>query len=344
MRKEQTLNYAMISLCQFIFSILVLLLHAQRIFPQDEFHFLQKSMLSRMAVPFFLICSSFFLQKHQSERGEHAWFVYLKRLGRSYLFWSSLYLPYAIAYFFSLKTQPIYLPLALLVAFLYTGTCYHLWYIPAFIFAQYLLRFLQKYLKFQYVFAIVFLLYLFGMAETYSAYFEKSLWITLYNNYRAIFFTSRNGLFFVPIFICLGKSLYDYRFSPVLTRHPFKKFLLSLLFWSFEACIVFQHQGLDKNFFLGLLPTSFFFFNWISRIEWSNKKKWTKLKTLSIYYFFIHPIFIEIGFIVVASWKNPLWQKGIIVAIGTLLGTHVVSYFIIYYQEKLKSKWKGDLC
>ena len=58
----QTVNYALLSLFQYIASILVILVHCQRLFEHEALHFVQKSMFGRMAVPFFLISSAYFFR------------------------------------------------------------------------------------------------------------------------------------------------------------------------------------------------------------------------------------------------------------------------------------------
>ena len=56
----QPVNYALLSLFQYIASVLVILVHCQRLFEHEALHFIQKSMFGRMAVPFFLISSAAF--------------------------------------------------------------------------------------------------------------------------------------------------------------------------------------------------------------------------------------------------------------------------------------------
>lgn len=67
--QEQSVNYAMLSLFQYVASILVILVHCQRLFPNEILHFTQKSMFGRMAVPFFsyhqLLCLNQVLQKRR---------------------------------------------------------------------------------------------------------------------------------------------------------------------------------------------------------------------------------------------------------------------------------------
>lgn len=56
----QPVNYALLSLFQYIASVLVIMVHCQRLFEHETLHFVQKSMFGRMAVPFFLNFFSLF--------------------------------------------------------------------------------------------------------------------------------------------------------------------------------------------------------------------------------------------------------------------------------------------
>ena len=127
----QTVNYALLSLFQYIASILVILVHCQRIFEHEDLHFIQKSMFGRMAVPFFLISSAYFFRvRWKREHGSTKLTLYIKGILKVYCFWSLVYLPYALTYFQSLH-WPLYLaPLAILAALFYIGMSYQLLVYP----------------------------------------------------------------------------------------------------------------------------------------------------------------------------------------------------------------------
>ena len=107
---EQPVNYAMLSLFQYLASILVILVHCQRLFENEVLHFTQKSMFGRMAVPFFLISSAFMLKSSLAKKQEMK--LYIKWVLKQYLLWSGIYVPYALAYFWSLPLPKHYAPLA----------------------------------------------------------------------------------------------------------------------------------------------------------------------------------------------------------------------------------------
>ena len=97
---EQPVNYALLSLFQYIASVLVILVHCQRLFEHEALHFVQKSMFGRMAVPFFLISSAYFFRVRWKQEPQAVKLtLYIKGILKVYGFWSLVYLPYALTYF-----------------------------------------------------------------------------------------------------------------------------------------------------------------------------------------------------------------------------------------------------
>lgn len=332
----------MISFLQFVFAILVIMLHSSRVFQNDAYHFIQKSIFSRMAVPFFVVCSSFFFRKKTSQDWTYQ-NKYLKNYVKNYLVWSAVFLPYGLFYFSSLSFPPSLIPLGLLVALLYTGICYHLWYIPAFLTGTYLVNRALKRVEFKYIIVLSSVLFTVGSIETYSAFLENTKLISIYEGYASVFFTSRNGLFFIPIFVCVGYLLYDYREHSLFTQHYLIKLLLSFLLLCLEGVIIFPKQGIDKNFLFTLIPFSMFLFNWAIRTELFKDKSFYKLKQFSTLYFFIHPIFIEIISIPAIMVLFKVSHFGWIKFLFTLISTHLLSLVILKIIQVKRKEQKVDI-
>ena len=157
---EQPVNYAMLSLFQYLASILVILVHCQRLFENEILHFTQKSMFGRMAVPFFLISLAFMLKSSLAKKQEMK--LYMKRV---------------LAYFWTLPLPKHYAPVALLAGLLYIGLCYQLWYIPAFLLGLLLVHYFYRKWGARKTGIFLLLLYVMGSIETYYAYFSNS-WLT----------------------------------------------------------------------------------------------------------------------------------------------------------------------
>lgn len=332
---KQKVNYGMISFIQFVLAVLVVIFHCSRIFPSDEWHFIQKNLISRLAVPFFMIVSAFFIRWKTAENPSYKK-RYYKNYFKNYLWWSLLYIPYGYTYFLSLEMSQTLLPVGILFALFYIGMCYQLWYLIAFLTGSLLVERLQQSSSLFLVTAMTFLLYLVGSIETYAGYLEGSLLMPSFSKYMTIFFTTRNGLFFAPIFICLGYLLYEYRESTFFTKRIGEKLLLSLLFLGLEGIVIFKNPGIDKNFLIALVPASLFLFNWSMRTSLFYEKNFSKLKKLSMLYFFIHPIFIEILLLTSLENRISVYQYGWLSVVFTLLCTHLTSELILWLQEK---KW-----
>ena len=120
---------------------------------------------------------------------------YLKRILTSYLIWSILYLPYGIYYFNQLHLPVYCIPIVLVIALGYTGTCYHLWYIPALIIAILLVEYSIYYLDIYITTLLAFLLFLCGSIETYSSYLVGTLPFEFYQYYKKFFLLLETGCF-----------------------------------------------------------------------------------------------------------------------------------------------------
>src|SRR5699024_10980512 len=99
---KNKINYGMVSFLQFSLAILVILFHCSRIFESDAIHFIQTNLFGRMAVPFFVVCSSFFIYL-KTESNPNYQRNYIKRYIKMYLLWSIIFLPYGLAFFQSLS-------------------------------------------------------------------------------------------------------------------------------------------------------------------------------------------------------------------------------------------------
>lgn len=300
------------------------MVHSGSLFPNPVAHFVAKSLYGRLAVPIFLVSSAYFLrQQERVEPGATA--AHLKKLLSTYLKWSLVYLPYALAYFLSLNLPLYLLPLALLVAFLYLGTCYQLWYLPALFLGHFLVKAGRSRWSPRVLFGVAISLYALGSIETYMGYLEGTSLGTAYQAYTSIFVTSRNGLFYVPIFLLLGQALADHDKSRFLTQRPGVKLLLALLVWLVEASFVYANQGLDKNFFLALPLVAVCLVNFCLKSPW--QPSWVKpsLRQLAQFYYFIHPIFIELGLLLLRPLALPKWQTGQLVFSLSLVGSHLTA-------------------
>ena len=332
MQKNPLYNTSSISFFQYLFAIAVILVHSGRLTSYEPLHFGLKSMLGRLAVPFFIVCASFFLK--QSLGNSQKMKAYLVKIVKTYLFWSFVYLPYAWLFFSSLHL-PVYLfPAGVFVALVYLGMCYQLWYIPAFLLGLFLVNQLVKRLGMVWTGLITFLLYCWGLIETYSAYLDTTSLLKGYQLYSNLFFTARNGLFYTPIFIYMGYYLYDHFHAQVFSIHRWQKLALAFGLLCLEGIIIFQHQGIDKNFFLLLPFVTVYLVNACLRSSFLKSYDLQYLKQLSIALYFSHPIFIEWARYGFSSLPLSYPDRGKLIFVTALFGSHLFGLAMLWVRER----------
>ena len=332
MQKNPLYNTSSISFFQYLFAIAVILVHSGRLTSYEPLHFGLKSMLGRLAVPFFIVCASFFLK--QSLGNSKKMKTYLAKIVKTYLFWSFVYLPYAWLFFSSLHL-PIYLfPAGVLIALIYLGMCYQLWYIPAFLLGFVLVNQLVKHLGMVWTGLITFLLYCWGLIETYSAYLDTTSLLKGYQLYSNLFFTARNGLFYTPIFIYMGYYLYDHFHAQVFSIHRWQKVALAFGLFCLEGIIIFQHEGIDKNFFFLLPFVTVYFVNSCLRSSFLKSYDLQYLKQMSIALYFSHPIFIEWARYGFSSLPLSYPDRGKLIFVTALFGSHLFGLAMLWVRER----------
>ena len=332
MQKNPLYNTSSISFFQYLFAIAVILVHSGRLTSYEPLHFGLKSMLGRLAVPFFIVCASFFLK--QSLGNSKKMKTYLAKIVKTYLFWSFVYLPYAWLFFSSLHL-PIYLfPAGVLIALIYLGMCYQLWYIPAFLLGLFLVNQLVKHLGMVWTGFLALLLYCWGLIETYSAYLDTTSLLKGYQLYSNLFFTARNGLFYTPIFIYMGYYLYDHFHAQTFRIHRWQKLALAFGLLCLEGIIIFQHEGIDKNFFFLLPFVTVYLVNACLRSSFLKSYDLQYLKQMSIALYFSHPIFIEWARYGFSSLPLSYPDRGKLIFVTALFGSHLFGLAMLWVRER----------
>ena len=332
MQKNPLYNTSSISFFQYLFAIAVILVHSGRLTSYEPLHFGLKSMLGRLAVPFFIVCASFFLK--QSLGNSQKMKAYLVKIVKTYLFWSFVYLPYAWVFFSSLHL-PVYLfPAGVLIALIYLGMCYQLWYIPAFLLGLFLVNQLVKRLGMVWTGFLALLLYCWGLIETYSAYLDTTSLLKGYQLYSNLFFTARNGLFYTPIFIYMGYYLYDHFHAQAFRIYRWQKLALAFGLLCLEGIIIFQHEGIDKNFFFLLPFVTVYFVNACLRSSFLKSYNLQYLKQMSIALYFSHPIFIEWARYGFSSLPLSYPDRGKLIFVTALFGSHLFGLAMLWVRER----------
>lgn len=319
---------------QFIAAISVVLIHCGRLVENDVLHFILKSTFARLAVPLFIVTTSFFYRKKVKQDTAYKRNFFRKQL-KIYLILTVLYLPYGIYFIRTIDLPTIHYPIAFFVAIFYSGICYHLWYFPALFFALIITDFLNKFWRYKFIFASSSLLFLFGSMETYSNHLKNTMLEKIYLPSHAILLTFRNGLFYSFVFIAIGFFIADHEKSPFLQKRLLKKCLFSFILFVIECLIIFRNQGADKNFMLSSLPMILFLFSLFIRQKTTSFRN-TWIRKYTRYLFYLHPMILELLNFYLKQ-KLHIKVNGLTLFMITLILTFSCSWFILSIGKSFTS-------
>lgn len=326
-------RYAGIDLLAFLFSIAVILVHCGRLVENPILHFFLKSGIGRLGVPFFMITGAYFYHQKSRENNNYPQ-KYYRRMVKLYLLWSIIYFPLFLNFLIQNDFSMIYLPIALLLALMYTGVWYHLWYIPNFLMPLFVIDRLYKKVagRIAVLFGVSLIFYLIGSVETYSGYMKGSEVHQFFMQYKSVFLTTRNFLFYSPIYILIGFILADY-FSNRF-RHAKILFCGATVLWLAELWLIYQRQGSDKNFIVStiLLIPLLFLLARDSRIDFYHSHL---LSEMSAYIFFAHPFIIE-----VIRWVGNAYLNIDITGLSLFFWTNIVTIMFVAIYMVIKRNTK----
>lgn len=261
--------------------------------------------LARIAVPFFLMTSGYFLVKNNWHSLGH----FIKKLCLLYGLSVLLYLP------LNLYNKHFTGPVDFLHQLLTDGTFYHLWYFPAVILGAILARQLSR-LGPRLSLLLAVLLYLVGLGgDSYYGLVTQSLPLkTMYHGIFLVFDYTRNGLFLAPLFLLLG----------AVGRHWNRRIsafglCISLLAMSAEAFWL-RSLGVQRHSAMYLtLPLCMMFL--FSLLLNSNRSEAPELRRLSTLVYILHPwcIILVRGSASFLGWEHLFIQNSLLHFFAVLL-------------------------
>jgi len=308
-------NYSGIDYFRFAASLLIIAIHTSPFASFSETgDFILTRVVARVAVPFFLMTSGFFLISRYAYDNSKLW-AFVKKTGIIYVAAIVIYIPVNIynSYFRMDNLLP-----NIIKDIVFDGTLYHLWYLPAAIVGAVIAWYLVRKFKYQTALIVTAALYFIGLfGDSYYGLSEKiGVLKGLYNLIFQISDHTRNGIFFAPIFFVLGGLIADNR-----RKIEFKKsicgFSISLALMFIEALILhFCHLQRHDSMYIFLLPCMYFFFNIILQFR---GRRIMLLRTSSLIIYIIHPMMI----VVIRLFAKLLHLEGL------LVDNSVVHYIIV---------------
>lgn len=180
---------------------------------------------------------------------------------------------------------------------------------------------------------------MFGSVESYYGLLNNGWFKDFFDLLIKVIFTTRSGIFYGLIFILIGFFLYDYQDRMISS---FKNItILTIVFFILliiEGNFLYGIDRLDMNFLLMLIPFSFFFFRWIMLFPYTLNFETKKIRELSKYYYFVHPVSVVIIEEIGSGLGVQLISSGIISLLLVIVLTHILSSIIIMIKSPL-NKW-----
>lgn len=335
---SQTHTMVNLDVFRFIFSILIIILHGEfLVYLSKDLHFIVNDVFVRVAVPFFFILSGYIVSIKSQTDGLYET-KYIRNMVKSYSIWFMIYLPVLVlgAYTYrdliaevigslSLGTLCIVIlvPLVLVAAYVYMGSYYHLWYYPATFLSLGVLRYWnKKHWNLGFLLGLSFVLFLFGLTETYYGLLPPILQ-SIVATYMAIFYTTRNFLFYGLFFIVLGYIMG--RMDLTKIKFSLYKLVFFTVLLVLESYFIYDIERFNLNFLFMAVFVSFYLVVSLLRLpNMVSFKKGIRLRNISKYLYLIHPAII-LGLDILGVKQYSALIFGILSVVVSL----VISYIMV---------------
>lgn len=327
-----------LDIAKFICAFLVIAIHTFPLIdinPSANFVFVQ--IIARLAVPLFFVISGYlFFVKIDDRRNMNDYENKAKlkhtlfRLLKIYIIYSIVYLPFN---YLLIKDGGI--SVSEIVAYvrnlLFTGSYYHLWFLPALMFAIIVIYYLKKYFKVNTILLISAILYLIGMLlNVYQNVLPSNILLDLY--YK-VFETSRNGLFFGCFFVSLGAFFAKRKgFIYSNTLLSLVGFVISFILLCIE-CFILRSLGIMHDLasmYLMLIPSVMFLFAFLLSIDIKEKAIYKCLRATSLMIYVIHLVFIIILNMLLPNLNS------LITYILVCIASFIFAYLVYILSNKIK--------
>lgn len=317
-----------IDILRLVSAFMIVAIHTYPLeFISNNVDFLVTRVLFRVAVPFFLMITGYFTL---SKNNKDTLIKYTKKISLIYGISILLYLPINIynGYF---QNFNIFI---LLKELFLTGTFYHLWYFPALILGLWLCYFLINKLPLKKTLITVIILYIIGLlGDSYYGLISHIPIITvLYKPIFLLFDYTRNGLFYIPIFLLMG-----YLINKNIIKIPKEKysyifiFLITLIL---EGIITLKFNLYrHSSMYISLIPLMYLMFSYLM----SNYSSNNNIRSLGTYIYILHPFFIVIMHFVNKVLKLSILNNSLVNFILVSLLSFIASFVIDYAFKKINA-------
>jgi len=256
-----------------------------------ELNFVFVHVLARIAVPFFLMATGYFLLPKAFDNDNHDMKPLLRfvtKMALLYVGATLLYLPISI---YARQYSNVNIFTTFIRNILFDGTFYHLWYLPAAIIGTLLVYTLCRRFSLRIVFFIALVLYIVGLLgdNYWGITSDISVMRAAYNAGFQLFSFTRNGVFYAPIFLAMGAVIAKGKYQ-LQQKTNIIGFTISMVLMLTEGVLLYQFGSpRHSSMYIALLPCMFFLFQLICN---RNGKRSFFMRDASMWIYILHPLFI----------------------------------------------------
>lgn len=210
----QTVNYAGVDYFRIVAAVMVIAIHTAPFSGiSKDFDFLLTYCAGRVAVPFFFMTTGYFVLGSWRKNGNNAGSKVIRFIKKTlFLYVVSIVLYLPINFYSGGLPGSAGEFIRMLI---FDGIFYHLWYFPAVIIGCFAVMMLLKKFPARTVLVITILLYLIGAGG--DSYYGIAARIPALEHMYDVIFTvssyTRNGIFYAPIFLLMGRMLRERKAS-----------------------------------------------------------------------------------------------------------------------------------
>lgn len=339
---EPKKEFVGINIVKFVCAFLVAAIH---ISPLSTYSltadYFVRDYLTRIAVPFFFVCSGFFLFRKTEERSFEfsVGSAYALRILKLYIIWTVIYFPLALF----TKILPnsggaVHGFISWARTCIFTGSYVHLWYLPSLIVAVLIVSFLlSRGMKTENILIIALVLYAVGLlGQSYAVLLRPlknipALW-SLLRLTQKIIITTRNGVFEGLLFVGIG-ALFAYRPIVIPYRKAAAGFVCCMVLLFAEAYAVRKYDwAFGHDMYIFTPAAVFLLFYLASHTEMSGGRLRPYLRDLSTLMFYLHLLVqpAAAGVLKAAGTDNSL-----LIYCGTMVSTLLLSFAVIRLSRRI---------
>lgn len=326
-------GYGNLDILKLSLALLILLRHiGQGFYANNEFWRIYViNTISTVGVTTFFIISGFlFFQKAVNEERLKK---QICRILKLYGVWIIAYFPINMYSYWKEEMSISQMVLDFIKKTIFSGSYYHLWYLPSLIIALYIVYVLGKKYNNKRILTLTGILMIIGILTNTYTVFLPDVVDKIYLRYCDIFLTSRNGLFMGAFLVAVGKSISDYTKKWKDIRIFLPLLIISILALYGEGIWLSNHNngGIINIAFTTVAVATFLALIFIVELPQIRVKP--KLRNLSTLIYCCHPWII---FIVGLTDHFGILLNTGLKAVLTLILTIMVSWVVVKLDEKIK--------